>query len=603
MGSDDVRKQIDERLEYITKELFDISTCVPEGPLQERLSNLCGQVKKLVYESLELLPGTTSEEHLTEPSGLIEKEKDVDHRSNQTSFGGVPELFVASPDEPLHQHSVSFGGIRQLFDVEMDVFEAEDPLQGVNGHVDESRKSPSLSPTYEGVDLLFKDGPLQATENFNGVSEMFRKLEDQSVNLGNEFNPNNIQHGRSISYGGVRQLDPDQNREVADLEKMIQQKDAESNKNESSDGFKEDAHNRRISHGGVRQLISVECDILSEDEIQESAKVSNIVQDKIQGHDRSLSIGGVRQLQQDGFEEELTDLDNRAAKMSNGLQGEIEDDQSDAAEAEEASLKASKIVQDMTQGHDRSVSIGGVRQLQQDGFEDELFDLDDRAAKMSNELPGEIEDDQSDAAETEEAVVKGGITNVEKHTNQDEESGHDHGRTISHGGVRPLQDFEMDVLDELSGDLERKPRELFDGQVTLEDPRGHERRRSNLQDGRELFESPGKLKTESGATFDPLKDSGDSDHRLQMQNLKRELLQLKMSKIELIKSTAEEIDRLRAIIKTLAIQLRHITEEYKKVLNATLGGQMLGSVSGVFGSFTSFFSPAPEPSPLGRGRI
>jgi len=587
MGSEDVRKHIDERLEYITKELLDISEEIPEGPLQERLSNLSDQIEKLVYESLEVLPGTTSEEHLTEPSGLKEKEKNVDHRSNQISFGGVPELFMASPDQPQHQPSVSFGGIRQLFDVEMDVFEVEDLSQGANGHVDENRKSPSPSPTYEGVDLLFKDGPLQATENFEGVSEMFRKSEDRTMNLGKEFDLNNIQHDRSISFGGIGQLGPDHNREVGELKEMSQQIDAERNKNEASDGFKEDAHNRGISHGGVRQLISVECDILSEDEIQDaSPKVSNIVQEKTQGHDRSVSTGGVRQLQQDGLEEELLDLDNRAANMSNGLQGEIEDDQSDAAEADEASSpKASNIVQDKTQAHDRSVSIGGVRQLQQYGLEEELFDLDNRAAKMSNEQQAEIEDDQSDAAEAEEAAVEGVSTEVEKDTNQD------HGRTISHGGVRPLHDFEMDVLDELDGDLGRKPRELFDGQGTLEDPRGHERRRSNLQDGRELFESPTNVKTQSGAAFDPLKAAHpeDGDHRLQMQDLKRELLQLKMSKIELIKSTAEEIDRLRAIIKALAIQLRHITEEYKKVLNATLGGQMLDSVSGVFGSFTSFF--------------
>jgi len=533
MGAEDIRKHVNERLKYITKELLDIAENIPDSPLQERLSSLRDQIEKLVYEALKLPPQFSSEAQ--------ETEKSVTHR--RPSYGGVPEMFIESLEEPLHQHSVSFGGIRQLFDVEMEVFETEDPSQGANGPVDENRTSPS--PSYQGVDLLFKDGPLQGTENFEGVSDMFRKSEDR-INMGMEFNPDNRIHGRTISFGGVKQLGPEEDHEDVELEEMNHQVNAESN-NKTPGGFLEDTHNRGMSQGGARQLINVECDILSGDEIQESStKVSNIVQENVQGHDRTISIGGARQFDQDGVEEEL-------------------------------------------------------------------FDLDNIAAKRSNEPKVEMEDDQSDALDAEEATAEGHSTPMGKDTNQDDESQRDHERTVSHGGVKPLQDFEMDVFDELGGDIERKPRELFDGQGTVEDPSGHERRRSNLQDGRELFESPVNLKAQSGATFDRMKvDSylergnphpDESDRRLKQDDLKRELLQLKMSKIELIKSTAEEIDRLRGIIKTLAVQLRHITEVHKKLLNATLGGQMLDSVSGVFGTFTSFFSAAPEPSLVHRNRI
>jgi len=534
MAAEDIRKYVDERLEYISKELLDIAETISESPLQERLSILSDQIEKLVYEALKAPSQTTSEAQ--------EAEKNVDHRI-KTSYGGVPEMFNGALEEPLHQHSVSFGGIRQLFDVEMEVFEAEVPSQGANGHVDENgtgSTSPHLSPTYKDVDLLFKDGPLQGTENFDGVSGMFRKSEYTTINLGAEFDPENRPHHRTISFGGVKKLAADGDDEV-ELEDMNQQINAESNNNIQR-GFIEDTHNRVMSLGGARQMINVECDVFSGDEVQKSSpKVSNIVQENVQGHDRTISTGGVRQLDQVAFEEEL-------------------------------------------------------------------FDLDNRAAKMTNELKAEIEDDQSDALDDEEASAQGDSTHVGKDRNHVEESRQDHERTVSYGGVKPIQDFEMDVFDELGEDMERKPRELFDGQGTVEDPSGHERRRSNLQDGRELFEGPVDLKAQSGATFEQMKVPSflerenphpeESDRR--QDDLKRELLQLKMSKIDLIKSTAEEIDRLRGIIKTLAVQLRYITEDHKKLLNTTLGGQMLDSVSGVFGTFTSFFSAAPEPSPVYR---
>merc|ERR1711920_567402 len=199
-----------------------------------------------------------------------------------------------------------------------------------------------------------------------------------------------------------------------------------------------------------------------------------------------------------------------------------------------------------------------------------------------------------DLAETERAAG----TNLEIEHNK-------HERCISHGGVRPLQDFDdIDLgLDEL-GDrvVGSKPRELFDGQGTVEDPRGHERRRSNLQDGRELFEDNKNVANDNNP-FNKMR--GDTLHEMDLaspqkndaitKDLSREHLQLKMSKIELIKSTAEEIDRLRGIIKILASQLKHINEVHNKLLNQTLGGQMFGGVSGVFGAVTGFFLLQSQP--------
>jgi len=65
-------------------------------------------------------------------------------------------------------------------------------------------------------------------------------------------------------------------------------------------------------------------------------------------------------------------------------------------------------------------------------------------------------------------------------------------------------------------------------------------------------------------------------------DLARKLLQVKSSKIDLVKSTAEEITRLRDIIKTLASQLRELRIEYNKLLNPSFGGQIFGAVASLF---------------------
>lgn len=65
-------------------------------------------------------------------------------------------------------------------------------------------------------------------------------------------------------------------------------------------------------------------------------------------------------------------------------------------------------------------------------------------------------------------------------------------------------------------------------------------------------------------------------------DLARKLLQVKSSKIDLVKSTAEEITRLRDIIKTLASQLRELRVEYNKLLNPSFGGQIFGAVASLF---------------------
>jgi len=612
MGLEDVyRKHVDERLECITKELLDIADIVPKGQLQERLSSLCGQIQKLVYESLKMPPQTFSEEHQKELSGLQSTERSVNHRINQASFGGVPELFM--DEAPIHKHTVSFGGIRQLFDVETEVFEVGVPLLGVNNLAEENSANPlSPSPSYEGVDLLFKDGPLKGNANFDGVSDMFRKSEDKSrsasltyegvdrlfkdgplmgkanfdgvsdmfrnpedekINMGREFNSDNSHHDRTISFGGVRQLGADEEFEDVDFGETYNQIDNGTGDKDAREGATEDAHNRGMSNGGVRQLIPVECDTFSDEEIEKtSPKVSIIVEKNEFGHDRTVSIGGVRQLKQDGLEEELLDLD-RAAEMT--------------------SKKVSDIV---PSGHDRTVSTGGVRQLQQDGFEDELLDLDNIAAEMTNNL--RKEDEQSDAAEVEEEPAHGCSFDVEKDANLDDESQF-HGRTVSHGGVKPLQDLEMDDLDEPRGSHETKPRQMVDDQGIVKNTQ-HERRRSNMQNV--LEEGPVNVKVqresdmylESGNTLSEVRDL-----KMQTQNLKSKLQQLELSKFDLVKSTSVEINRLRGIINTRDIQLRHLTKDHKRLVIAMHSVQN----AGVFGSFTNFFSAAPEPSHVYRVRM
>jgi len=509
IGAEDIRKYVDKRLAHIRKELVDILKGIPEGPLQERVFNLSGEIEKLVYETLANVPKTTDDQKLETGFHFI------DHRVNQASYGGVPELFMTTTDQTTHKINYSFAGIDQLFNVEMNVPGEEEHNGGINGHVN---NSPSPSPSYEGVGRLFIEGPLKGKKNYKGVTDMFQVDGGRSVtedgelrkDLGKEFDPTGRNHDRKVSIGGVRQLAE----EIEDEEFFVEQ-----NKIGSDDGETQgilvvpEAHNRTASIGGVRQLVTVECETFSDDLKQEtSPKVSNDEQKDLGGHERIASVGGVRQL-------------------------------------------ASTVVTE----------------------EDLNFD----------DINVPPEEDQSHNAKDKDFV---------ENPSQDEDLGQ-HERQVSHGGVRLIQEYDLgldDLGDSMAGE---KPRELFDGQGTVEDPSGHERRRSNLQDGRELFEEMDKGEALDHMRGDSsyLKIVNSNQQTVKIQDLKREHLQLKMSKIELIKSTAEEIDRLRGIVKILANQLRKITNDHNKLLNATFGGQMLDSVSGVFGAVTGFFSAPSEP--------
>jgi len=532
MGVGDLEKHVDERLSYIQSELIEIILHV-DSPYKERLKNLNGVIQNLVYETLAWVPpplkdqlkmenGVVVMEHhskLKMESGVVVME----HRSNKVSYGGVPEMFLSPLEQQLHKHTVSFGGSHQLFDVEVDVFDQEKPDGDANGH-----DSPVLSPspTYEDVHRLFMDGPLQGNENYIGVSDMFQtgtegipqNFGEKRKHLGKEFDPTGRNHDRKVSIGGVQQLE---NFVDEDEELFASAKPEDVVESTETPGGPEpsDSHTRTTSFGGARQLVQVECDTFSDVEIDEEEKETS----------------------------------PKALDKDQGANG------------------------DDDHGHDRTVSIGGVRQLNTDELQEEDLDFDGEPKEPKVDL----EDDHSDAAEPTDRSAPP-VEDIK-------EDSQAHDRNVSIGGVRTLQVFDLG-LDDLDDNMEGKPRELFDGHGTVEDPSGHERRRSNLQDGRELFEDRNEEKVN---TFDPI--GGDSylesqaDGRAKMQDLKREHLQLKMSKIELIKSTAEEIDRLRGIIKTLASQLRHINEVHNKLLNATL-------VDSVFGAFTGFFSTPSEPS-------
>jgi len=593
MGAEDLRKHVDERLEYIRKELVDIAEGIPEGPLQERISDLTVEIEKLVYETLQEVPVKAGELK----TGLKEFEG-AGHRANQASYGGVPEMFV-NEDQPAHKPTYSFGGIRQLFEVEMEVFGVD--AQTKKGSEDDDNRGPSPSPSYVGVDALFMDGPLQGKQNFSGVADLLKKKgeekrtgtpdnqEEKAKILGKEFDPTGRNHDRTVSIGGVGSLTVDQEDEMEDL---FQNAEAaarsaggaenleEKNKNAGDELLSPapaHCHDRNVSIGGVRTINSNQQD--QEDEIEDLFKNPKVEtmsnEDETPGgpdfnesHNRGASFGGARQLidvECDSFDEEENSPD-------------ILDNNQDLDPIVHESEDAMKMSQSETS-----------KEL------DKLREENNDLRAVNSRLANEISDLQK--AIKEEDPERAAGSNLEIEHNK-------HERCISHGGVRPLQDFDdIDLgLDELGDKVQgSKPRELFDGQGTVEDPRGHERRRSNLQDGRELFEDKNVEKDNN--PFNPMR--GDTFHEMDlspqkndgvMKDLTREHLQLKMSKIELIKSTAEEIDRLRGIIKTLASQLRHINEVHNKLLNSTLGNQMLGSVSGVFGAVTGFFS-ASEPAP------
>jgi len=508
MGAEDIRRHVDESLARIKKELVDIANGMPEGALQERVSKLSSEIEKLVYETLAEVPKTTDEQNLGIGFDFI------DHRSNQASYGGVPEMFMTT-DQTTHRINYSYGGMGELFDsedVEMNVRRGDED----DGEIEADLKnSPSPSPSYEGVGRLFIDGPLKGKMNYNGVTEMFEKSNETLVSndgelkkdTGKEFDTTGRNHDRRFSIGGIGQLAD----ELEDEEFFADQ----NNKIGSDDGEPQAAlsvpegHNRAESYGGVRQLVEVECDTFSDLELEASPQASNEAQNKVlSGHERNVIDGG-RQPSSTVLSEEDLNFDGTNVLL---------EDQSHNLEANDP--------------------------LESPTREDDLGQ---------------------------------------------------HGRQVSHGGVRLIQEYDLGLDDIGDNMLAGKPRELFDGQRTVEDPGGHERRRSNLQDGRELFEE-----MEKGDPFNQRRGDfeigNSSQQSVKIQDLRREHLQLKMSKIELIKSTAEEIDRLRGIVKFLANQLRQKTDEHNKLLNATIGGQMLDSVSGVFGAVTGFFSAPSQPS-------
>lgn len=498
MGAEDIRRHVDESLARIKKELVDIANGIPEGALQERVSKLSSEIETLVYETLAEVPKTTDEQNLGIGFDFM------DHRSNQASYGGVPEMFMTT-DQTTHRINYSYGGMGELFDseyAEMNVRRGDED----EGEIESDLKnSPSPSPSYDGVGRLFIDGPLKGKMNYNGVTEMFEKTNETLVSndgelkkdTGKEFDTTGRNHDRRVSIGGIEQLAD----ELEDEEFF-----ADQNTKIGSDGDEPqvalsvpEAHNRQESYGGVRQLITVECDTFSDLELEASPQASNEDHDKVHG------------------------------------------------------------------GHESTV-VGGGRHPSSTVLSDEDLNFD--GTNVANDP-------------------------IESPTREDDLG--QHGRQVSQGGVRLIQEYDLGLDDIEDNMLAGKPRELFDGQRTVEDPGGHERRRSNLQDGRELFEE-----MEKGDLFN--KRRGDfeignsSQQSVKIQDLRREHLQLKMSKIELIKSTAEEIDRLRGIAKFLANQLRQKTDEHNKLLNATIGGQMLDSVSGVFGAVTGFFSAPSQPS-------
>jgi len=599
MGAEDLRKHVDERLEYIRRELGDIAEGIPEGPVQERISNLTVEIEKLVYETLQEVPTQNGELK----TGLTEFEG-ADHRINQASYGGVPELF--SNEDQGHKHTYSFGGIRQLFEVEMEVFGVDAQTKKGPEDDDDDNRCASPSPSYVGVDQLFMDGPLKGVQNFSGVADLLKKKdeekhtgtpdnpEEKAKILGKEFDPTGRNHDRTVSIGGVEALTVDQEDEMEDLFQNAEpaarsagglpENQEEKNKNVGDEFLspaQSHSHDRNVSIGGVRTINSNQQD--QEDEIEDLFRDPKIEtmsnEDETPGgpefsesHTRGASFGGARQLidiECDSFEEEENSPD-------------ILDDDQDLEPIVHDSEDAMKMSHSET-----SKELDKLREENND-----LRAVNSRLAKEISDLQKAKEDD--DLAEAERAAG----SNLEIEHNK-------HERCISHGGVRPLQDFDdIDLgLDELGDKVQgSKPRELFDGQGTVEDPRGHERRRSNLQDGRELFEDKNAEKDINpfskmrGDTFHEMDLSSPQKKDGYTKDLTREHLQLKMSKIELIKSTAEEIDRLRGIIKILASQLKHINEVHNKLVNTTLGGQMFGGVSGVFGAVTGFFS-ASEPAP------
>jgi len=505
MGTEDIRTHVNERLAHIKKELVDIANDIAEGLLQERVSKLSDEIEKLVYETLAEVPKTTDEQNLGIGFDFM------DHRSNQASYGGVPEMFMTT-DQNTHRINYSYGGMGELFDAEMNVHREEEHEAEVDMDL---KNSHSPSPSYEGVGRLFIDGPLKGKMNYNGVTDMFEKSNGTLVSndgelkkdQGKEFDTTGRNHDRRVSIGGIDQLAD----ELEDEEFFGDQ----NTKIGSDDGEPQaalsvpEAHNRQESYGGVRQVVTVECDTFSDFEQEVSPQASNEDQDKVLGANERTVVGSGRQ-------------------------------------------PSSAIVSE------------------------EELNFDGTNVLLEDQSPSLVVNDP-----------------VESPTREDDFG--QHGRHVSQGGVRLIQEYDLGLDDLGDNMLGGKPRELFDGQGTVADPGGHERRRSNLQDGRELFEE-----MEKGDSFNQRRGDfeigNSSQQSVKIQDLRREHLQLKMSKIELIKSTAEEIDRLRCIVKILANQLREKTNEHNKLLNATIGGHMLDSVSGVFGAVTGFFSATSQHS-------
>lgn len=641
------KKNVEAKLEALKAEIGEIAEAVTDTAIKDRLAQLSTNVETLIYETLTQTQNTQPQQGKRPQRSAADRRKESGfagngfaleaedangpagggHHGQQASYGGVAQLFMnKKPEEeapenedgkadPKHQQNISFGGIRQLFesgeqtgagqeeflvepedeesakaeqkrkhgrhksihrrtrsrnsvtdmfskdpsDLAGDRSSSEDSVDKENRLEKEKgpvtlrqhplAHSPSRPPagSWEGVDEWFKDPSktLAAPKNWEGVATLF-DMTNTNRDAGKEF--------------GAKEL-PEEEFPTVELDVKARNPTNRDVPQESKDRH----HERHISYGGVRQLVE---DELVEDPPAEEAKHEARV------HNRNTSFGGVMQIEDDG------DDDRHMLPMGLLHNAAIDDDGPETPPGRSGghdrnlSYGGVRQIPDLEEpargrGHGRNVSVGGVRQIDEDDLTNPLQGVE--AVHI------DIEDDQSSENNTAEEIVSDDQTGPSKPAGG-------HGRKVSYGGVRPIAD-EDQASDE-------------DQFFADKDHGGDERRRSKMQDGRELFD------TNKGQTT-----SGDAAREGQLkrllqntQDLAREHLQLKMSKIELIKSTAEEIDRLRDIIRALAANLKKVRANQQKLVNATLGTHLAESVSGVFGAVTGFFSPAPAVEMGSRSR-
>jgi len=206
-----------------------------------------------------------------------------------------------------------------------------------------------------------------------------------------------------------------------------------------------------------------------------------------------------------------------------------------------------------------------------------------------------------------------------------------HGRKTSFGGVmqihREINDdglngiklIEVDLDDNLSncdtgsndwainvpvrGEVETSQRRVsFGGVKSVDVSNKAAKLQTTHNPGPENVEQNLSFMRNGGVFSTPFgEDIGSSKHvqigpegRMMVEDLAREHLNLKESKIELIRSTAKEIDRLRGLVKLLAGQLKKNKVEQERVSSTTFGGQVLVSVSEAFGVVSSMFSVSEQ---------